>query len=168
MLSTRFTLYGIIISEDMNMMKYLLLRVDGMAKSIYLDKGMQPDELMLAMSLGEQKPNWEEIIRHTEEIYTGFSQEWKYYGKAWGWSLVLKSKAKTLCYLTPAEGRFQASFIFNDKGRTLAAGAGFSEEIAQRIEAAKDHPKNIPYDFEVTQASDVEVAKKLIAIRAKT
>ncbi len=69
---------------------------------------------------------------------------------------------------SPAEGRFQASFIFNDKGRTLAAGAGFSEEIAQRIEAAKDHPKNIPYDFEVTQASDVEVAKKLIAIRAKT
>lgn len=139
-----------------------------MAKSIYLEKDMKPNELMLTIALGEQKQNWKEIVRHTEEIYTGFSQEWKYYGKAWGWSLVLKSKAKTLCYLTPVEGHFQVSFIFNDKGRTLAAGADLPKEIAHGVEAAKNNPKNIPYDFEVIQAAGVEVAKKLIAIRAKT
>ena len=88
-----------------------------MAKSIYLEKAMLSDELTLAVEVSGYKQQWDEIIRYLSETYVDFSQEWKYYGKAWGWTLMLKSKSKTLCYITPAQEYFQVSVIFNDKGR---------------------------------------------------
>lgn len=139
-----------------------------MAKSIYLEKAMQPDELMLAVAVGEHRSQWDEIIQHTSETYAAFSQEWKYYGKAWGWSLILKNKTKTLCYLTPVQGYFQVSIIFNDKGRALAATYNLPKTVAQAVEASKDNPKNIPYDFDVRTDADTDIAKKLIEARSKT
>ena len=139
-----------------------------MAKSIYVDKAIRPDEPLLDAALGKGKPLWDEILRHAAETYEDFSCEWKHYGAAWGWSLVLKTKAKTLCYLVPAEGCFQTAVIFNDKGRALTAGIDVPERVRQGIEASKDNPQNIPYDFETRDESDVEIAMKLIAVRAKT
>ena len=139
-----------------------------MAKSIYLDKGIQPDELMLTVALGEHKLHWDEILRHITEVYAVASCEWKYYGIAWGWSFVIKSKAKTLCYLIPVDGYFYVAIIFNDKGRAIAAEAELSEQVKQAVEASKDNPKNIPYDYPVMEKNDVEIAKRLIMIRSKT
>ena len=139
-----------------------------MAKSVYLDRAMQPDELVLAVAFGAHKQYWDEIILHVSEIYPTFSQEWKYYGNAWGWSLVLKSKTKTLCYLTPGTERFHVSVIFNDRGRAFVASAALPKGIIQAVAAAKDNPKNIPYDFEIKEATDIEIAKKLIEARSKT
>ena len=139
-----------------------------MAKSIFLDKVGQPDECSLAEALGGRKLYWDEIVRHITEAYAAVTCEWKYYGKAWGWSLVLKSKAKTLCYLVPRQGHFQAAVIFNEAGRMLAAATGLPEEVARDVEASKNNPKNIPYDFNVTEQEDIKVAEELIAIRHKT
>ena len=139
-----------------------------MAKSIYLDKGIQPDELMLTVALGETKLCWDNVLRHISESYAVVSCEWKHYGIAWGWSFVIKSKAKTLCYLIPSEGHFYAAIIFNDKGRALATEAELPEQVKVEVEATKDNPKNIPYDFCVLNKDDVEIAKKLVAIRSKT
>jgi len=139
-----------------------------MAKSLYLDKGILPDELMLAVALGENKLYWDEILRHISEVYTVVSSEWKHYGIAWGWSFVIKSKSKTLCYLIPADGHFNVAIIFNEKGRAIAAESELSEQVKQAVEASKDNPKNIPYDYPVMGKDDVEIAKRLIMIRSKT
>ena len=139
-----------------------------MAKSIYLDKGIQPNELMLTVTLGEQKLSWDDMLRHITEVYAVVSCEWKYYGIAWGWSFVVKSKAKTLCYLIPSDGLFYVAIIFNDKGRAIAADAEFSEQVKHAVEASKDNPKNIPYDYPVMGKGDVEIAKRLIKIRSKS
>ena len=139
-----------------------------MAKSIYLDKEIQPDELMLTVTLGEQKLSWYDILRHITQVYAIVTYEWKYYGIAWGWSFVIKSKAKTLCYLIPTEGQYYVAIIFNDKGRALASESKLPEQVKMAVEATKDNPKNIPYDFCVLGKDDVEIAKNLIAIRSKT
>lgn len=139
-----------------------------MAKSIYLEKAMLSDELMLAVEVSGYKQQWDEIIRYLSETYVDFSQEWKYYGKAWGWTLMLKSKSKTLCYITPAQEYFQVSVIFNDKGRALAAAYDLPETVLQAVEASKGNPKNIPYDFDIRTNTDTDIAKRLIEIRSKT
>ena len=139
-----------------------------MAKSLYLDKGMKPNELMLTVALGNHKLYWDEILQHIAEGYTAVSCEWKHYGMAWGWSFVIKSKAKTLCYMIPAEGQLYVAIIFNDNGRAAASKAELPEQVKISIEATKHNPKNIPYDFCVFKKGDVEIAKKLIAIRSKT
>ena len=66
-----------------------------MAKSIYLEKAMLSDELMLAVEVSGYKQQWDEIIRYLSETYVDFSQEWKYYGKAWGWTLIDVYKRQT-------------------------------------------------------------------------
>ena len=139
-----------------------------MAKSVYLDKGTPPDEHMITVTLGEQKSLWDEILRHIMEVYAVVSCEWKYYGIAWGWSFVIKSKAKTLCYLIPADGHFCVAIIFNDKGRAIAADTELPEHVKQAVEASKDNPKNIPFDYLVMGKDDVEIAKGLIIIRSRT
>lgn len=139
-----------------------------MAKSVYLDRGIQPDERMLAGSLGKCTKYWDKIICHSAETYPALSNEWKHYGKAWGWSLVLKSKSKTLCYMIPMQGFFYVAVIFSDKGRMAVASTALPDQVRQAVEAAKDNPKNIPYDFKVTLLEDVEIAKKLIDVRFKT
>lgn len=139
-----------------------------MAKSIYCEKAVQPDEAMITFVIGENKEKWDTIINHVSKAYTIFTQEWKFYGKAWGWFLVLKSKTKTLCYLVPMEGYFQVSIIFNDKGRALAVNAELPEGVLQAVEDSKNNPKNIPYDFDVKTKDDVAIAKKLIEVRSKT
>ena len=139
-----------------------------MAESLYLDKEIQPDELVLSVALGKHKLYWDEILRHVTEAYTVVSSEWKYYGVAWGWSFVIKSNPKTLCYLIPAEGQLYVATIFNDKGRALTSEIELPEQVKIAVEATKDNPKNIPYDFYVLEKGDVEIAKKLIAIRSKT
>lgn len=53
-----------------------------MAKSIYLDRAMQPDDLMLTVTLGIHKPQWDALIGYIAKTYATVSQEWKYYGKA--------------------------------------------------------------------------------------
>lgn len=63
-----------------------------MAKSTYLGKAMKPDDMMITVAVEDCKPQWDEIIRHTSEGYPAFSQEWKYYGKAWGWSIKARRK----------------------------------------------------------------------------
>ena len=137
-----------------------------MAKSIFRDKGVRPDDEVVGVAVEAAKPLWNDCVDFVSGAYPGFAQEWKYYGAAWGWSAVLKSKTKTLCYLTPAEGYFQVSIIFNDKGRLLAVGAGLPEQVAQGVEDSKNNAKNIPFDFDVRQQADLEIAKKLIAARA--
>ena len=139
-----------------------------MAKSIYLDKKIQPDEISLNDDLGEAKLFWDEIISRIQEIYSLVSCEWKHYGVAWGWSYVIKSKAKTLCYLIPQKDYFYDAVIFNDKGRAAATDFELPEPVKQAVEATKNNPKNIPYDFNVSQKTDVEIAMKLIEIRSRT
>ena len=139
-----------------------------MAKSIYLDKMMKPEENMMGSTLGETKQYWQDIIEHITKVYAYVSYEWKYYGIMWGWSCVIKSKAKTLCYLIPVENHFYTAIIFNDKGRALTIESDLPQEVKTAVEATKNNPKNIPYDFCIFGKGDVEIARNLIAIRAKT
>jgi len=139
-----------------------------MAKSIYVDKRIQPEDSVLKDDLGENKLLWDEIISRIKESYSLVSCEWKHYGAAWGWSYVIKSKAKTLCYLIPQKDYFFTAVIFNEKGRISAAKADFPEQVNQAVQATKDNPKNIPYDFSVSGKTDVEMAMKLIEIRSWT
>lgn len=43
-----------------------------MAKSIYLEKAMLSDELMLAVEVSGYKQQWDEIIRYLSETYVDF------------------------------------------------------------------------------------------------
>jgi len=139
-----------------------------MAKGIFLDKGIQPDQEMLVSTLGDSMSAWETLAKHIEASFATVSTEWKYYGKALGWSLVYKSKKKGLIYATPNIGMWQASLFFNEQAREEARFSGFSDEVLQIIEAGKDNPAGGTFDFDIKDIEELTLIEKLLEIKSHT
>lgn len=139
-----------------------------MAKGYYREKELQPTIEMLEVVLKENGVYWSRIERYVDDTYSSVTKEWKFYGVAWGWAYVLKSKKKALIYLTPQEGYLVCSFIFNDKGRDLAKNAGFSRELMTIIESGKDNAGGHTFDIPVKNDSDFKLVKQLLDIKFST
>ena len=136
-----------------------------MAKGIYLDKGIQPDNEMLIETLGMNKNLWDIVLKYINDTFPKISTEWKFYGKAWGWSLVCKSGKKQLIYLTPSIDCFQSSFIFNDSARETARWGGFSSDVIAVIEAGKNNPAGGTFDFDIKAVEDLELIYQMLQIK---
>jgi len=139
-----------------------------MAKGIFLDKGIQPDQEMLVSALGDSLSAWESLEKHIEASFPAVSTEWKYYGRALGWSLAYKSKKKGLIYATPNIGMWQASLFFNEQAREEARFSGFSDEVIQIIEAGKNNPAGGTFDFDIKEVGELELIKMLLKIKSHT
>lgn len=139
-----------------------------MAKSIFREKAIQPDDEMITVILSGSKELWDSIIAHVSETYPQATQEWKFYGSAWGWCLVLSSKKKKLVYLTPADKHFLCSFIFSENGRELSRQADFSADILKTIETGKDNNAGRTFDISVADKQSLELSKALLNIKAKS
>ena len=139
-----------------------------MAKGIFLDKGIQPDQEMLVSVLGDSLSAWESLAKYIEASFPAVSTEWKYYGKALGWSLVYKSKKKGLIYATPHVGMWQASLFFNEQAREEARFSGFSNEVIQIIEAGKNNPAGGTFDFDIKDIDEFALIEKLLQIKSHT
>lgn len=139
-----------------------------MAKGIFRDKEKQPDALMLALALGESGGAWEALAAYIGASFPAAAAEWKYYGKAWGWSLVYQLKKKGLIYATPNTGVWHASLSFNERGRAEARLAGFSDDIVRLIESGKNNAAGGTFDIEVQSEDGLGLIKQLIQIKAKT
>lgn len=136
-----------------------------MAKSILRDKNIQPDEGLLDAVLASAKPMWDAFVAHVAEACPRMTQEWKHYGSAWGWCLVLSDRKKKLVYLTPAEGYFTCSFVFGDKSRELARVAGLDRAVLEIIEAGKENTAGHTFDIDVTDAASLALPKQLMGIK---
>lgn len=136
-----------------------------MAKSIFLEKELKPNEEMLINILGKKKNLWDKILLHISDTFPKFNTEWKYYGKAWGWCLAGKSDKKQLIYLTPLKDKLISSFIFNDKARNIAKNIGFSNDVMAIIESGKNNPAGGSFDFNVKTLNDLKIVKELLQIK---
>ncbi|QQO09157.1 DUF3788 family protein [Breznakiella homolactica] len=139
-----------------------------MAKSMYRDKSLQPDREILVKNMGSGITLWDKTIAMAETLVPGIGQEWKFYGKPWGWSLVLQEKKKNILYITPAETGIQLSFIFSEKGRELSKTEDIPEEIQYKIEESKNNPQGHTFDFDIRKEKDLALAEKLLKIKLAT
>lgn len=72
----------------------------------------------------------------------GVAATWKYYGAAWGWSLVYTYKKKTLVYLTPAQAQFYVVLSFNEQCKLYE----LPEHIMKCSETAKSNGAGRTFD----------------------
>lgn len=139
-----------------------------MAKGIFREKERQPGEEMLREVLGSSAPLWRSLEDHIAEAFPDADNGWKYYGKAWGWSLVYQRKGKALCYLTPGEGTFMASMSFSDKGREAVWQTDLPEELKDAVEVAQHNPAGRVFDLDVRSEAALLVAERLLDIKGRT
>ena len=93
-----------------------------MALSVFDDKSSKPKAAELVEALGRTSALWDELIGHLSSQFDPLSQDWGFSGKAWGWSLRLKHKQRTVLYMTPCARHFLAGFALGEKAVKAALG----------------------------------------------
>jgi hypothetical protein len=136
-----------------------------MALSALDDKSKIPDDEQLAEVLGESKRFWDEIADHLSEQYDPLTEEWKYSGQKWGWSLRLIHKKRTILYLTPGIGFYYTGFVLGGKAVEAAQQSGLPADVLDAINVAPKYAEGTGVRLEVRTVEDLEAVKKLAKIK---
>ena len=82
-----------------------------MSVGVFTDKGHAPTAEQISESIGSRRAAWEDIVQVIRESYS-HQEDWRFYGKNYGWALRFRKGGKTLVSLYPAEGSFTVQLIF--------------------------------------------------------
>ena len=140
-------------------------RIDTVATSIFDEKGIVPNETMLAGVLADSKVFWEDIKDYAVLICGTITTEWKFYSKKAGWTLTLKSGKRTILYLIPQDKFFKVNFVLGKKAVNAALDAGLPSSVTALIENAASYTEGRSFMFDVTGKAQADTAKKLIEIK---
>ena len=134
-----------------------------MEPNAFIGKKTKPTETELSKALGPAKELWDQVINDLgEECPTN---EWNSYSVKAGWSLKLKKKDRTILYLGPLAGKFRVAFVLGDKAIRATQQAKLPKPVLKLISEAPKYAEGTGIRFEVTKPEDIEVVKKLAAIK---
>lgn len=88
-----------------------------MTVNILLDQAQAPTDDVLGRALG---PTWPQFVA-LREATAACEQDWRFYGKKYGWKLKVHAGDKTLLELTVADGWFMVAMAIRDKERQALA-----------------------------------------------
>lgn len=136
-----------------------------MSLSIFSEKAFMPNDEMLRGALQDSGTLWDSLKNHIISAYKSVSEEWKFYSRSAGWTLVVKSGKRTLLYLVPLNNCFKVNFVFGEKAVGMAQKADLPEQIVSLVLEAKPHMEGRSFMVDVKTAADVAVVAKLLDIK---
>jgi len=136
-----------------------------MTTSIFDDKEKKPTPQRLARVLGESNGLWKEIKKHLKAEYGELIEDWKYYGKNYGWTLKTLRKKRNLFFFVPLDGSFNVSFVFGDKAVAAAEKSDLPKSLVKTLKNARKYAEGRGLLIEVKGPTDVENIKKLVEIK---
>ncbi|MCL2325498.1 MAG: DUF3788 domain-containing protein [Proteobacteria bacterium] len=136
-----------------------------MSLSIFGEKALIPDEKMLAEALADSKIFWNTIKDNVASVCGSITEEWKYYSKRAGWTLVVKSGKRTILYLVPSDGCFKVNFVFGEKAVAAAIDDELPKYVVALIMDAPQYVEGRPFMKYVETDADAGIVKKLIEIK---
>lgn len=136
-----------------------------MALSAFDDKSRKPKAGDLKDVLGRTATHWESLSSHIAAEFAPLDESWNFAGANWGWSLRLKRKKRTVLYMTPCTKHFLVGFVLGEKAVQAAHDAKLPAPILETIDAAKKYAEGRGVRLEIRNKKDLEVAKRLAAIK---
>ena len=136
-----------------------------MAASVFDDKEKKPTNQRLAKVLGKSNSLWKEIKKHLKTDYGELTEEWKFYGQKYGWTLKTLRKKRNLFFFVPLEGSFNVSFVFGDKAVAAAEKSDLPKDLIKTLKNARKYAEGRGLQIEVKESSDVENIRKLVEIK---
>ena len=136
-----------------------------MALSALDDKSKMPDDKAVAAVLGPSKSLWDELIDTLAAEFAPVSDSWGFSGKAWGWSLRLKRKKRTILYLTPCTGYLLAGFALGEKAVRAAQESRLPKSVLKVIDEAPRYAEGRGVRLEVRRSSHVKHVTTLAKIK---
>lgn len=136
-----------------------------MTLSAFDDKSKTPKDSELTEVLGRTSTHWEKLKTHLASQYEPLTEEWKFYGKKWGWTLQVKHKQRTVLYLTPHIGHFAAGFVLGEKAVKAAHESDLPDSILNAIDSARKYAEGRGIRIEVRNKKDVDTVEKLTTVK---
>lgn len=135
-----------------------------MLPNAFIGHKEKPTSDELAAVLEDTQALWEQLVVDMAALGVDI-QEWNSYSLKAGWALRLLHKKRRILYLSPHKGCFQVLFIFGDKAVQAAHEDGLPKGILKRIDEGQRFPEGTAVRIDVKSARDVEVVKKLAALK---
>lgn len=132
--------------------------------SYFEDKARPPNEHRLKDALGSTYPVWRDLERHLGQLYGDIEQEWRYYGKNYGWTLKVRRKKRALFYLVPQKDHFELGFTFGDKAVAAAEGSDLPSRMLAELRSARRYVEGRGLRVNVPSARALKSVKTLVAI----
>lgn len=136
-----------------------------MALSAFEDKSNAPRPDQVTEVLGRTGKAWDKLRKQLYADYEGLAEEWKYSGKAWGWSLQLKQKKRTVLYFTPCQKHFMIGLVLGEKAFKAAKDSGLPDAVIEMISSATKYAEGRAVRIEVRSIKDVGVVLRLTSIK---
>ncbi len=131
-----------------------------MPRTAATSKPEPPREEEIRLRLGDAFPLYRAFLESGP-----FTPEWRHYGPKYGWSLKLFEKKRNLCFINPKEGAFNVAFIFGERVREAALAGSAAEADKALLREARHYPEGWGVTLTVAGASDLEQARRLLAIK---
>lgn len=135
------------------------------APNAFIGKTVEPAEADLSKALGPAKPVWDGLLADLAAQHDVAIQEWKCYSPKAGWSLRLKRGKRTIVWLSPCEGCFQAAFILGDKALLAARQSDLSVQALRALDQAKKYPEGTGVRLLIKSPKDIPTVKKLAVVK---
>jgi hypothetical protein len=136
-----------------------------MLPNAFIDKPKKPTAAELTAALGPAKALWDQLLAGPANELNLTVQEWNSHSRKAGWSLRLKHKDRNILYLSPCEGCFFVSFALGDKAVQAARQSGLPQNVIKIINEARRYAEGTGIRIEMKKPKDIEIAKKLAAIK---
>jgi hypothetical protein len=135
------------------------------ALSVFDDKSRPPADDDLAAMLGKTYPYWNQLKTAVAARCSPASSVWGFAGKNFGWSMRLKSKDRTILYMTPCRGWFLVSFALGERAVKAARDSRLPASVLTAIDGAKRYAEGRGVRFEVRDACTVRHMDTLAGIK---
>jgi hypothetical protein len=136
-----------------------------MNQPILCDPSQFPTDEVVFSHIGKTKAMWLSLFEHIHSDHPDLAEEWRYYNDGKSWLLKVTKKAKTVFWLSVAEGSFRTTFYFGDKAEKAILDSVLSDELKKNFRNGKRYGKIRGITVTCSRKSDVEQAKILIALK---
>jgi hypothetical protein len=140
----------------------------GVSPNAFAGESEKPSDHELAAALGPAKSLWDRLASDLARENQLDVQEWNSYSPKAGWSLRLKRGARTIVYLIPLRGGFQAALVLGDKAFKAAQHSALPARTKKIIAEAKRYAEGTGVRITVNDPEDVIGIKMLAQIKSDT
>ena len=130
------------------------------------DPAVKPDEKFIFSYIGEKKIFWLELMNFLKNNYPDSSGAWNFYKDGKQWLYKMTQKKKTIFWCTILEDTFRITFYFGNKAEPVIISSELPEKVKQDFLKHPGFGKIRPISAKVNDASDIEIIKTTIAIKA--
>lgn len=135
-----------------------------MSVGIFTDKAHAPTAEQIFEAIGSRRAAWEEMLQVIRECYAR-QEDWRFYGKNYGWALRFRKSGKALLSLYPAEGSFTVQLILSQADVDTAHGLKLGKHVRQVIEQAHPFPEGRWVFVPVQSEKDLRDVQQLLALK---